>query len=944
VLQIAALLMIGLVLAMLFRALGEVSPLPWLLCFFVFLGLSVMFVRGLMRLFGLAAPEAQWAACPSTNRLEALLGDRVPAPENRLLAAHLEACKACQHKVEGLTAAHRSWPGLARKLSDRPPSPEPALRRVMDRLKDEPQDEATRDEPRVACDTNLGFLSPPDKPGQLGRLERYEVLEEIGRGGMGVVLKAFDPSLHRVVAIKVLAPQLATSGVARKRFLREARAAAAVTHDHIVTIHAVDEANGLPYLVMQYVAGRSLQDRIDKEGPLETDEVLRIGMQTAAGLAAAHAHGIVHRDIKPANILLEEGVPRIKITDFGLARAMDDASLTQSGFVAGSPLYMAPEQARGETLDHRADLFSLGSVLYTLCTGRPPFRAHNTLAVLRRVSEDTPRPIKETNPEVPDWLASVVEKLMDKDPAARYGSAAEVVEVLGQHLAQMQHAPWVPAARSPTPAGANVEAGLPSSVTICPSCGASLHVPEQMVGNVVHCAECGKPFHVEEGSKVIQVARAVQSRGLPPLRRLREVRARHLRRIPRWVWIAAGCAALLLIFLLLSLQTARQARMAEAAARMQWSAANQGAPPSIQHRAAPMTAAAKKPSAPQTRAAGKESLAPSLAAQSPVSDVLKNQLSWLPAEGSMFGAIDLGPLGPLALDEARTRTLLRMLVPEETAGRLTPENLGRIRIDGIAIAYYEGPNAEDAWGIAHLDGLALDGRKRMVDFIRQGSAQTTKVEENNQAGRSDALIRVSNPELPFALGIYDDNHVFLARSMRQGAAAPQHLKALEQHHLFDFAQSYKHSGDILSGYNPPWVKSALAEIPSDACGVLLGEIPAAWRKFFTEALNLRVCPRTFVLHLRRENQDVGVSLTLSVDNTGADVMLQEDLEEWSKKGLDAWKDRFASLRAEPERLALVGLTLKTMRWKASGGSVQTHVKINDSTWKALGALLRRGTR
>ena len=138
---------------------------------------------------------------------------------------------------------------------------------------------------------------------------------------MGIVLRAFDEKLHRVVAIKVLAPQLATSATARKRFVREAQAAAAVSHEHVVTIHAVEEANGLPYLVMQYVAGMSLQERLDRDGPLELKEILRIGMQTAAGLAAAHAQGLVHRDIKPANILLENGVERVKITDFGLARA-----------------------------------------------------------------------------------------------------------------------------------------------------------------------------------------------------------------------------------------------------------------------------------------------------------------------------------------------------------------------------------------------------------------------------------------------------------------------------------------------------------------------------------------------------------------------------------------------------------------------------------------------
>ncbi|HTU89438.1 MAG TPA: protein kinase [Gemmataceae bacterium] len=468
-------------------------------------------LENLLRRLRSKIPDVQLDACPSLSRLKDFLADRLPAEDHAKLAAHLEDCTACQHRVEGLTAGQRSWPGMARKLGAFPSPPEPALRKVMAQLK-ENTEETTDNEPAFAADLPLGFLSPSDKPEHLGRLERYEVLEEIGRGGMGVVLKAFDPSLHRVVAIKVLAPQLATSGVARKRFLREAKAAAAVTHDHIVTIHAVDEANGLPYLVMQYVPGQSLQDRIDKDGPLELADILRIGMQTASGLAAAHAHGIVHRDIKPANILLEEGVQRVKITDFGLARAMDDASLTQSGFVAGSPLYMAPEQARGEALDHRADLFSLGSVIYTMCTGRPPFRAANTLAVLRRVSEDSPRPIRETNPEIPDWLADIAAKLMAKEPSERFQSATEVEEVLGRHLAGLQHAAWVPPPRSPAPAAVP---DLPTSVTICPSCGASLHVPERMVGGVVHCYECGKPLHVEDGSEVIQVARPA----LWPIRR-----------------------------------------------------------------------------------------------------------------------------------------------------------------------------------------------------------------------------------------------------------------------------------------------------------------------------------------------------------------------------------------------------------------------------------------
>jgi serine/threonine protein kinase len=300
---------------------------------------------------------------------------------------------------------------------------------------------------RVPGVHSLDFLAPSRKPGSLGRLDHYEILEIVGHGGMGVVLKAFDDKLHRVAAIKVLAPHMAASGTARKRFVREAQAAAAVAHEHVVAIHAVEDVGPVPYLVMHYVAGISLEDRIKQGGPLELKEILRIGIQTAAGLAAAHAQGLVHRDVKPANILLENGVQRVKITDFGLARAVDDASLTQSGVIAGTPMYMSPEQARGEMVDHRSDLFSLGSVLYTLCTGHPPFRASNTMAVLRRVCEDTPRPVREINADIPDWLAAIIGRLHAKDPAQRFQSAAEVAELLSQHLAHMQQPQLAPLPR-----------------------------------------------------------------------------------------------------------------------------------------------------------------------------------------------------------------------------------------------------------------------------------------------------------------------------------------------------------------------------------------------------------------------------------------------------------------------------------------------------------------
>ena len=268
----------------------------------------------------------------------------------------------------------------------------------------------------------LSFLQPSEKPGSLGRLAHYEVLEVLGNGGFGTVVKAFDEKLHRFVAIKLMSPLLAVTSAPRKRFVREARTAAAVRHENVIAIYAVED-QPIPYLVMDYIAGRTLQQKIDATGPLELLDVLRIGRQIAAGLAAAHAMGLIHRDIKPGNILLEDGVERVKITDFGLARAADDASITQSGFVAGTPMYMAPEQAQGEPIDQRADLFSLGSVLYTMCSGRPPFRAANTIAVLKRVVEDTPRPIREIIPEVPEWLCELISVLHAKNPADRITSA-----------------------------------------------------------------------------------------------------------------------------------------------------------------------------------------------------------------------------------------------------------------------------------------------------------------------------------------------------------------------------------------------------------------------------------------------------------------------------------------------------------------------------------------
>ena len=309
-----------------------------------------------------------------------------------------------------------------------------------------------------AADFAVSFLEPSDKPGSLGRLGDFELQEVIGRSAMGIVLKGIQPELNRLVAVKVMAPHLATSGTARKRFAREAQAAAAIVHPHVMPIHSVNATGKLPYLVMPYVAGESLQQRLDRDGPLGLADILRIGLQTAEALAAAHAQGLVHRDVKPGNILLEQGVNRVLLADFGLARAVDDASLTRTGVIAGTPQFMSPEQAAGDAIDHRSDLFSLGSVLYSMAAGRPPFRSETTFGVLRRIRELQPRSIEQINPDIPQWLQTLIAKLHAKEPEERFQSAADVARVLEQCLAHVQQP-----AVSPLPASLSKRATSPVS-------------------------------------------------------------------------------------------------------------------------------------------------------------------------------------------------------------------------------------------------------------------------------------------------------------------------------------------------------------------------------------------------------------------------------------------------------------------------------------------------
>jgi serine/threonine protein kinase len=286
-------------------------------------------------------------------------------------------------------------------------------------------------------------LSAPQAADEIGRISGYRVLKLLGAGAVGVVYLAEDIHLRRLVALKLMQGADAYDETARQRFLREGQSAASLEHENIVSVYQVGEADGTPFLAMQYLQGETLDDRLKREGQIPVVEVVRIAREITAGLAAAHDRGLVHRDIKPANIWLESGKGRVKILDFGLARAAtDDTHLTRTGMVVGTPAYMSPEQARGARVDQKSDLYSLGCVIYAMCAGVPPLSAEDTMSMLVALATDSPRPLTAHNPNVPPPLVGLVNRLLIKHPDARVGSAHEVLlalETIERILPRLMH-------------------------------------------------------------------------------------------------------------------------------------------------------------------------------------------------------------------------------------------------------------------------------------------------------------------------------------------------------------------------------------------------------------------------------------------------------------------------------------------------------------------------
>ncbi len=391
------------------------------------------------------------SSCPNPQMLKQLFSGRLDDEQAVPLEEHLLHCDRCVETVSGfvededLAAASRVHKLLSNEHDD-------IIEQVIERAK---KLRATADTVQVADtlaagipadsvdsrvtsspandEPEINFLAPPQHPGELGRLGDYRVLQVLGVGGMGIVFRAEDPRLKRQVALKAMKPGIASSRSAKERFIREAQFNASIEHDNIVHIYQVGEDRGVPFIAMQYLRGESLKTRLERDGKLSQSDVVRIGKEVAAGLAAAHKQGLIHRDIKPDNIWLEAETHRAKILDFGLVRAAaEDNGLTMTGMVVGTPQYMAPEQALGQPVDHRCDLFSLGSVLYQLVSGKQAFKGANLTATLMAVVQQDPASIENLAPNINPGLATLITKLLAKNRDDRPQTASEVSAALAE--------------------------------------------------------------------------------------------------------------------------------------------------------------------------------------------------------------------------------------------------------------------------------------------------------------------------------------------------------------------------------------------------------------------------------------------------------------------------------------------------------------------------------
>ena len=328
-------------------------------------------------------------------------------------------------------------------------------------------------------------------------ISHYRITEKLGEGGMGVVYKAEDTKLERPVALKFLAPHLLSNEEAKKRFIREAKAAAALDHPNICTLYEIDEANGRTFMAMAYLEGRTLEQQIS-EGPLRIEDALDIGTQIAKGLQKAHGKGVYHRDIKPSNLFLVDEGPKerlVKIMDFGLAHLVDQSKLTLKDTALGTPAYMSPEQAQGVPVDQRTDIWSLGVVLYEMVVAQMPFKGEYQQAVFYTILNVDHEPLTGIRAGVPMDLEFIVSKCLAKDAAQRYQSANDLIidlTALREKLASAKSA--IARKASPSPVGTGTLAG-PTQLPTEPEPTVSASHPEPPGSGAESRPDPARPEH-----------------------------------------------------------------------------------------------------------------------------------------------------------------------------------------------------------------------------------------------------------------------------------------------------------------------------------------------------------------------------------------------------------------------------------------------------------------
>lgn len=374
--------------------------------------------------------------CLTDGEARELVGQDIEAPIPAEILAHLDACEACAATllaVSSLSGDEREkWREAICGPPVTPVAGVPSLPDLMATFSKSNQGTVSNG----AMDV-LAFLEPPlQNKAAMGRLGRYELVEPIGRGGMGVVFRGVDTELGRDVAVKVLSPHLANDASFRERFIREGRAAAAIVHPNVTGIYSIESDGHLPAIVMPILKGRTLKQCVSEDGPMDPETLVSLGYQLASGLAAAHEGGVVHRDIKPSNVIVSEQ-GHAHITDFGIARIDSDHTLTTTATL-GTPAYMSPEQAEGRTPGEKSDLFSLGSTLYFAATGKLAFPGRFPVKVMRSVITEPHVPVSRLVKAFPYEVETVIERLLEKKPRNRHFTAASLADHLRATLAHMR--------------------------------------------------------------------------------------------------------------------------------------------------------------------------------------------------------------------------------------------------------------------------------------------------------------------------------------------------------------------------------------------------------------------------------------------------------------------------------------------------------------------------